>query len=143
MPLYRVAEQVEAEPEIFDVVIVDEASQTGPEGLILQYLAKQCVIVGDDKQISPEAVGVDKSAVRSLMEKHVKGIPFWQTLGPEMSLFTQGEIRYGNRIASRALPLYAGDYPLLQRTLLHRYASDSTPAVPAVAFASDTGSVCG
>ena len=54
MPLYRVAEQVEAEPEIFDVVIVDESSQTGPEGLILQYLAKQCVIVGDDKQISPE-----------------------------------------------------------------------------------------
>ena len=61
MPLHRVAEQVEAEPEVFDVVIVDEASQTGPEGLILQYLAKQCVIVGDNKQISPEAVGVDKA----------------------------------------------------------------------------------
>ena len=35
------------------------------------------------------------------MEKYVKGIPFWQTLGPETSLFTQGEIRYGNRIALR------------------------------------------
>ena len=64
MPLYRVAEQVEAEPEIFDVVIVDEASQTGPEGLILQYLAKQCVIVGDDKQISPEGGFVEGSQVR-------------------------------------------------------------------------------
>ena len=66
MPLYRVAEQVEAEPEIFDVVIVDEASQTGPEGLILQYLAKQCVIVGDDKQISPEGGFVEGSQVRDL-----------------------------------------------------------------------------
>ncbi|MFH1924394.1 MAG: AAA domain-containing protein [Planctomycetota bacterium] len=101
MPLYRVAEQVEAEPEIFDVVIVDEASQTGPEGLILQYLAKQCVIVGDDKQISPEGRFVEGSQVRVLMEQHLDGIPFSETLDPGTSLFDQAAVRYGNRITLR------------------------------------------
>ena len=101
MPLYRVAEQVEAEPEIFDVVIVDEASQTGPEGLILQYLAKQCVIVGDEKQISPEGGFVEGSQVRVLMEQHLDGIPFSETLDPGTSLFDQAAVRYGNRIALR------------------------------------------
>ncbi len=40
MPLYRVFETIPPAPECFDVVIIDEASQTGPEGLVLQYLAK-------------------------------------------------------------------------------------------------------
>jgi very-short-patch-repair endonuclease len=101
MPLHRVAEQVEAEPEIFDVVIVDESSQTGPEGLILQYLAKQCVIVGDDKQISPEGGFIDGNQVRILMEQHLDGIPFSETLDPATSLFDQVAIRYGNRITLR------------------------------------------
>jgi len=101
MPLYRVAEQVEVEPEAFDVVIVDESSQTGPEGLILQYLAKQCVIVGDDKQISPADVGVEKSQVRVLMKQYLDGIPFAETLDTATSLFDQAAVRYGNRITLR------------------------------------------
>jgi very-short-patch-repair endonuclease len=101
MPLYRVAEQVEAEPEVFDVVIVDEASQTGPEGLLLQYLGKQCVIVGDDKQISPEAGFVEGSQVENLMQQHLDGIPFPGTLRPGTSLFDQADVRYGNRITLR------------------------------------------
>jgi hypothetical protein len=48
MPFYRVAETVQPKKHCFDVVIVDEASQSGPEALLLQYLAKQIVIVGDD-----------------------------------------------------------------------------------------------
>ncbi|MFN9973906.1 MAG: hypothetical protein ACK58T_28835, partial [Phycisphaerae bacterium] len=51
MPLYRVFESVTPAPGIFDVVIVDEASQCGPESLLLFYLAKKIIIVGDDKQI--------------------------------------------------------------------------------------------
>lgn len=41
MPLYRVFESVKPAPGIFDVVIVDEASQCGPDSLILFYLAKK------------------------------------------------------------------------------------------------------
>lgn len=98
MPLHRVAEQVEVEPEVFDVVIVDEASQTGPEGLFLQYLGKQCIVVGDDKQISPEAGFVDGGQVRMLMTQYLAGIPFAETLDPATSFFDQAAIRYGSRV---------------------------------------------
>ena len=102
MPLHRVAETVEMKPGAFDIVIVDEASQTGPEGLILQYLGRQCIIVGDDKQISPEAVGVNLNAVRSLMEQHLSDFPYAETLAPTSSLFDQATIRYGgNRVTLR------------------------------------------
>jgi len=102
MPLYRVAEQFQFdEPEIFDVVIVDEASQTGPEGLLLTYLAKQCIVVGDDKQISPEAGFVNTAAVNALIEKHVHDVPFADTLMPGTSLFDQASIHFHNRITLR------------------------------------------
>jgi len=102
MPLHRVAETVEMKPGAFDIVIVDEASQTGPEGLILQYIGKQCIIVGDDKQISPEAVGVNQNAVRALMEHYLSDFPFAETLAPTSSLFDQATIRYGgNRVTLR------------------------------------------
>jgi very-short-patch-repair endonuclease len=102
MPLHRVVEQVNVDPEVFDVVIVDEASQTGPEGLILQYLAKQCIIVGDDKQISPISF-VNQDDARTLMEQFLEtaGVPNWTTLSPETSLFDQAAQRYGSRVTLR------------------------------------------
>ena len=51
MPLHRVAETIEPGTELFDIAIIDEASQSGPEALLLAYLAKKLVVVGDDKQI--------------------------------------------------------------------------------------------
>jgi hypothetical protein len=102
MPLHRVAETLEIQAGAFDIVIVDEASQTGPEGLLLQFLGRQCIIVGDDKQISPEAVGVNQHAVRGLMEQHLDGFPFAETLNPSSSLFDQALVRYGgNRVTLR------------------------------------------
>ncbi|MBX7168114.1 MAG: AAA family ATPase [Pirellulales bacterium] len=101
MPLHRVVEQIEMEPEIYDVVIVDEASQTGPEGLLLQYLAKQCIIVGDDKQISPEGGFIDQSQVQLLIQQHLADDPLAATLKPQFSLFEQAAIRYGTRTTLR------------------------------------------
>jgi len=102
MPLYRVAEQFEFDqPEMFDIVIVDEASQTGPEGLLLTYLAKQCIVVGDDKQISPEEGFVDVAAVMDLIAKHIPDVPFADTLLPGTSLFDQIQIRHQTRLTLR------------------------------------------
>jgi very-short-patch-repair endonuclease len=101
MPFYRVAETVEPRKHCFDVVIVDEASQSGPEALLLQYLAKQIVIVGDDQQISPQDVGVDQSQVYALQQRYLHDFGLKETFGPGYSLFAQAEIRYGNRIPLR------------------------------------------
>ncbi len=98
MPLYRVAEQFKFDhSEMFDVVIIDEASQTGPEGLLLSYIAKQCIVVGDDEQISPEEGFVDVAGVRQLIAKHIPDIPIAESLLPGTSLFDQADIRFGTR----------------------------------------------
>lgn len=101
MPFYRLAETTEAKPEMFDIVIVDEASQSGPDALALLYLAKQIIIVGDDQQISPEAVGVQLSDVDLLSERLIRDIPLRNTFDVQSSLFTQGVIRFGGRIVLR------------------------------------------
>jgi len=101
MPMYRVAETIVPRKSCFDVVIVDEASQSGPEALLLQYLAKQIVIVGDDQQISPEDVGIDQSSVFALQQRYLHDFDLKETFGSGYSLFAQAEIRYGNRIPLR------------------------------------------
>ena len=101
LPLYRVFETINPEPETFDVVVIDEASQTGPEGLVIQYLGKQCIVVGDSEQIAPEAVGTDRSAVDTMVKRYLEGIPFKDLYDPETSLFAQADIRFGGRIVLR------------------------------------------
>lgn len=101
MPTYRVAESLEAEPELFDVVIVDEASQSSVESLFLFYIAKQVVVVGDDQQIAPEAVGIDMTEVGRLQRQHLEGLPFGALYSPTSSLFDQAAIRFSNRVVLR------------------------------------------
>jgi very-short-patch-repair endonuclease len=98
MPLYRVFESVTPAPGIFDVVIVDEASQCGPESLLLFYLAKKIIIVGDDKQISPSNIGIDKDQAKSLLAQHLAGIELAETFDVDSSLFDHGQVRLGKRI---------------------------------------------
>jgi hypothetical protein len=45
LPTYRIAEQLTIEPNMFDVVVVDEASQAGVEATFLQYLAPRIVVM--------------------------------------------------------------------------------------------------
>lgn len=101
MPIYRVAETVRPGTDAFDVVIVDEASQSGPEALFLQYLAKKILVVGDDKQISPDFVGITREDVELLRQRHIRDIPHSDALGVDTSFFAQAEIRYGGRIRLR------------------------------------------
>jgi len=97
MPLHRVWDTVDPAPGMFDVVIIDEASQCGLEALPLFYLGKKIVIVGDDKQISPEAVGLPRDAVHRLMEELLYDYRFKSSFDVESSLFDHGKLRYGTR----------------------------------------------
>lgn len=101
MPIYRVAETIRPGTDTFDVVIVDEASQSGPEALFLQYLAKKIVVVGDDKQISPDFVGITREDVELLRQRHLCDIPHSDALGVDNSFFDQAAIRFGGRIRLR------------------------------------------
>ena len=101
MPLHRVYETVKAGPGIFDVIIVDEASQCGPEALPLLYLGERLLIVGDDKQISPEAVGVNRADVQMLIRNYLYDFSYASSFDIESSLFDHGGIRFGSKITLR------------------------------------------
>lgn len=97
MPLHRVWDTVYPAPGMFDVIIVDEASQCGVEALPLFYLGKKILIVGDDKQISPDAVGLPRDSVHRLMEEFLHDFHFKSSFDIESSLFDHGKLRYGTR----------------------------------------------
>lgn len=73
MKFNDVLNSVGKEPEIFDCVIVDEASQLDFNSLILSYYAENMIIVGDDKQTSPSSLtGADGNDFESIKNKHLK-----------------------------------------------------------------------
>lgn len=84
----------EAEPP-FDVLILDEASQAGYHTLPLLSLARQVIVVGDEKQTSPENVGLDRSRVFELMDDHLRSVPSYRTLfDPDNSLYDIAKQRF-------------------------------------------------
>lgn len=87
MPLYKVAETIQPVQEMYDYVIIDEASQLGPDAIFLLYISKNIIIVGDDKQTSPEYVGVDANTMTPHIKRHLNGIPFSDYYGTEFSFF--------------------------------------------------------
>lgn len=87
MPLYKVAETIQPEQEMYDYVIIDEASQLGPDAIFLLYITKNIIIVGDDKQTSPEYVGVDADTMTPYIKRYLNGIPRSDFYGTEFSFF--------------------------------------------------------
>ncbi|MGW4350759.1 AAA domain-containing protein [Nocardia sp. NPDC004582] len=99
MPIYRVVEQFSVTADMFDVVVVDEASQAGVEAVFLQYLAPRIVVIGDDKQVSPSAVGVDESELERLAGQYLhddRYLSSWRN--PKRSLFDDAIMRYPKRL---------------------------------------------
>lgn len=92
MPLYKVAETIKPEQEMYDYVIIDEASQLGPDAIFLLYITKNIIIVGDDKQTSPEYVGVKSDTMTPHIERYLEGIPFSNYYGTEFSFFDHAKI---------------------------------------------------
>jgi len=56
----------------FDIIIIDEASQSDLTALPLLYMGKKVIVVGDDKQVSPLAVGVKDADVKNLAVAYLK-----------------------------------------------------------------------
>ena len=75
MPFSRVVESFDPGSTRFDVVIIDEASQSDITSLFALLLARTVVVVGDHEQVSPPAVGQDQLVVQGLIDEHLKGVP--------------------------------------------------------------------
>lgn len=87
MPLHRVIQSFPAEPGIFDVIIVDEASQCDMRALSVLFRAKKILVVGDPEQISPSNVGVDRDKVFALIQQFLSDVPYKETFYIDNSLY--------------------------------------------------------
>lgn len=98
MPLHRLAESFDFSEQIFDVVIIDEASQCDVMGLMALVLAKSVVVVGDNEQVSPLAVGQDVLGVEQLIRGHLQGIPNSMLYDGKMSIYDLAAQSFGSTI---------------------------------------------
>jgi Superfamily I DNA and RNA helicases and helicase subunits len=78
MPHYRISETLPATFGDFDLVIIDEASQSDLTALPAIMRAKKILVVGDDKQVSPDGVGLAEEKIKSVRHRF---------LGNQVSLF--------------------------------------------------------
>ena len=73
---------------IFDVIIIDEASQSDISALAVCYMGKRLIIVGDDKQVSPSSIGIEIEQTNNLLTTYLKDkIPNWHLFNPQSSLY--------------------------------------------------------
>ena len=98
MPLARVVEQFDPRRARFDVVIIDEASQSDVMALVACYLGKKVVVVGDHEQVSPLAVGQDLDVVQRLIATHLEDIPNSHLYDGRMSVYDLGRQSFGQTI---------------------------------------------
>lgn len=99
MPISRIVDQIEVKENLFDVVVVDEASQAGMEAAFLQYLAPKMVVIGDDMQVSPAGVGVNIQNILDLSTQYLEGFKFHESWSdPKTSLFDDAAVRFGGKL---------------------------------------------
>jgi len=101
MPLARVAESFDPTEARFDVVIVDEASQSDIQGLLVWYLGDRIAIVGDHEQVSPMAVGQEIDVVKALISEHLQDVPNQHLYDGTTSVYDLGRQSFGGTIALR------------------------------------------
>ena len=95
MPLSRVVENFDPRTTRFDVVIIDEASQSDVMALVALYLGKTALVVGDHEQVSPSAVGQDLSVIQNLIFQYLRDIPNADLYDGQMSIYDLARQSFG------------------------------------------------
>ncbi len=100
MPIKQIAEMIDPEPDAFDVVIVDEASQVGLDGLMLLWLAPRIIVVGDDRQCAPFFTGGKHDRINESLDTRLPHLTDWQRDGfnPKSNLYDLLSARFSQTI---------------------------------------------
>ncbi|WP_029001180.1 AAA domain-containing protein [Azohydromonas australica] len=83
----RVSESMPADIGAFDLVIVDEASQSDLWALPVIARGKKVLVVGDHKQVSPEGGFIASTRIDDLRRRFLADQPFAAAMTPEKSLY--------------------------------------------------------
>ncbi len=95
MPLSHVVENFDPRTTRFDVVIIDEASQSDVMALVALYLGKTVLVVGDHEQVSPSAVGQDLGVIQNLIFQYLRGIPNSDLYDGQISIYDLARQSFG------------------------------------------------
>ena len=98
MPISRVLESFDLNTTKFDVLIVDEASQSDIRALSVFALARDVVVVGDHEQVSPYAVGLKIEKIQELIDEMLDDIPNKQLYDGKTSIYDLARQSFGGTI---------------------------------------------
>jgi very-short-patch-repair endonuclease len=98
MPLSRVVENFDPGKSRFDVVIIDEASQSDVMALVALYLGHNVVVVGDHEQVSPSAVGQEVAVIQNLIDQFLQGIPNAHLYDGQTSVYDLARQSFGETV---------------------------------------------
>lgn len=83
----KVAESMPAKLGAFDLVIVDEASQSNRWALPAVLRGTKILVVGDDRQVSPEGGFISALKIQALRDRFLSDQAYQAVLTPEKSLY--------------------------------------------------------
>lgn len=87
MPLNLVVQNFDPRKNHFDVIIIDEASQADIKALTAIYMGTQVIIVGDDEQVTPLAIGQGLDHIDKLIHEHLQHIPSKALYDGKLSIY--------------------------------------------------------
>lgn len=99
LPHWRVSETLPSEIGLFDLVVIDEASQSDIWALPALLRGKKLLVVGDHKQVSPSAVGAAEEKIKELSARFLADQPHGAQMTPDQSIYDLARVVFaGNSI---------------------------------------------
>lgn len=99
LPQWRVSETIPPEVGLFDLVIIDEASQSDIWALPALLRGKKLLVVGDHKQVSPSAVGMAEQRIVDLERRFLRDQFHGAHMTPDKSVYDLARVVFaGNSV---------------------------------------------
>ena len=96
---WRVSETIPPEIGLFDLVVIDEASQSDIWALPALLRGKKLLVVGDHKQVSPSAVGMAEVRITDLSSRFLGNQPHGSEMAPDKSIYDLASVVFaGNSV---------------------------------------------
>ena len=94
MPTWRVSEQLPSSLGSFDLVILDEASQSDARELPALLRGKKVLVVGDDRQVSPTSAFLSIANISRLRQNFLSEFPYRAEVEPGASLYDLARVMF-------------------------------------------------
>jgi len=99
LPQWRVSEVIPAEIGLFDLIIIDEASQSEISALPALLRGQKVLVVGDHHQVSPSAIGISTEQIKTLVNRFLANQPFGSDMVPGKSIYDFARVVFaGNSV---------------------------------------------